>query len=115
MLQIAAQGTGSELGIKGRLHHLALGGLCQAAAKLLLQQALVELLHLQIYDLEDILLGEGLIEHNLIQPVQELRAEALLQQNIHLLPGGLMTWNEWYIDEDGNYTPAWCYCMLKCI
>lgn len=36
-------------------------------------------------------------------------------QNIHLLPGGLMTWNEWYIDEDGNYTPAWCYCMLKCI
>ena len=69
MLHIAPQRPGAVLGIIGFLHDEGLGLVCQIAADLLLGQPGVELFDLQVYDLRDILLGQRLIENDLVQPV----------------------------------------------
>ena len=41
----------------------------------------------QIHDPGDLILGQGLVEYDVVQPVQKLRAELLLQKAIHHGPG----------------------------
>ena len=60
---------------------MLLGCICQAAGDLLLGKTLVQLVDLQVDDLGDVVLGQGLVEDNLVQTVQELGAEALAQQH----------------------------------
>ena len=74
VLHIAAQGTGTEFRIVPFVYNVLLGGIRQAAGDLLRFQTLVQLGNLQVDDLGDVVLGQGLIEDNLVQTVQELRA-----------------------------------------
>ena len=88
VLHIAAQGTGTKLGVIGLVHNELLGGIRQMAGDLLVSQAAVELVNLQVDDLGDVLLGQRLVEDNLIQTVQELRTEGPPQQGFYPLLGG---------------------------
>lgn len=88
VLHIAAQRTGTELGVVGLVYDVALGGLGETAGDLLLCQTAVELVDLQIDDARDVVLGQGLVEHDLIQTVQEFGAEVLPQQQHDPFLGG---------------------------
>ena len=81
MLHIAAERTGAKLGIVGFVYDEGLGGLGEAANNLLVRQTLIELVDLQVDDLGDVVLGQGLVEDDFIQPVQELGTEGPMQQS----------------------------------
>ena len=85
MLHIAAQGTGAVLRVIGRVHNGGLGRRRQLTADLLVSQTVVELGDLQVDDLGHILLGQGLVEHDLVQTVEEFRPEGAAQQCANLL------------------------------
>ena len=87
MLHIAAQGTGAVLRVIGRVHNGGLGRRRQLTADLLVSQTVVELGDLQVDDLGHILLGQGFVEHDLVQTVEELRPEGAAQQRANLLLG----------------------------
>ena len=59
---------------------MLLGRRGEGHLELLILQAAVELGHQQIDDVGDVVLGEGLVEHNLVQPVEELGPEGVVQQ-----------------------------------
>ena len=80
MLHEAAQGTGAEGRVVGAVDDVLLGRRGEGHLELLILQAAVELGHQQIDDVGDVVLGEGLVEHNLVQPVEELGPEGVVQQ-----------------------------------
>ena len=90
MLHIAAQGTGAVLRVIGRVHNGGLGRRRQLATDLLVGQTVVELGDLQVDDLGHILLGQGFVEHDLVQTVEELRSEGAAQQRANLLLGAFL-------------------------
>ena len=80
VLHEAAQGTGAEGRVVGAVDDVLLGRRGEGHLELLILQAAVELGHQQIDDVGDVVLGEGLVEHNLVQPVEELGPEGVVQQ-----------------------------------
>ena len=64
---------------------LAAGG--QLHGELLVLQAAVQIGNHQVDDVGDVLPGQRLVEHDLVQPVEELRTEGPLEQLIDLVPG----------------------------
>ena len=80
MLHEAAQGTGAEGRVVGAVDDVLLGRRGENHLELFILQAAVELSHQQIDDVGDVVLGEGLVEHNLVQPVEELGPEGVVQQ-----------------------------------
>lgn len=87
VLHVPAQRSCAVLGVVGLVHNEVLGGFRQLQMNLLICQPVIQLGNLQVDDAGDVLLGQRLVEHNLIQPVQKLRAEAAAEKPLHLLPG----------------------------
>lgn len=85
VLQIPAQRSCAELRVIGCVNDERLCRRSQLAFKLLVGKALVERRDLQVDNAGDILLRQRLIEHNLVQPVEELRAEIAAQKRLHLV------------------------------
>ena len=85
MLQIPAQGSCAELRVVGRVDDEGLGGGRQLARELLVGKALVERGDLQVDDAGDVLLRERLVEHDLVEPVEEFGAEAAAQECLHFV------------------------------
>ena len=85
VLQIPAQGSCAELRVVGRVDDEGLGGGRQLARELLVGKALVERGDLQVDDAGDVLLRERLIEHDLVEPVEEFGAEAAAQERLHFV------------------------------
>ena len=83
MLHIAAQRTGAELRIVGGIDDILLCGGRQLAAQLLVSQTLVQRGDLEIDDAGDVLLGQRLVEHDLVQTVEEFRTEGVVQERFH--------------------------------
>ena len=90
MLDVPAQGSCAVLGIIGRIHDGSLGGIGEDAGNLLVGQPLVEAGDLQVDDLGDVVLGQGLVEHHLVQTVQEFGTEGPAQEGFYLCPGGIV-------------------------
>ena len=72
VLHIPAQRTGTEFGVVGLVYDVALGGLGEVAGDLLVCQTAVELVDLQIDDARDVVLGQGLVEYDLIDKMNAL-------------------------------------------
>ena len=87
MLQVAAQGSCTVLGVVGGVDDEVPGLLRQLTLKLLLRQTPVEGSKLQVDDADDVVLGQRLVEDNLVETVEEFRAEGALEKLLHLLPG----------------------------
>ena len=87
VLEVPPQRPGPVDGVVSGLNDLRLGGGGEDCGELLIGQALVQAVQQQVDDMGYILLGQGLVEDNFIQPVEELRAEGALQQLIDLVPG----------------------------
>ena len=87
MLEVTAQGPGAVNGIVGAVDDVVLGPLGETHGELLVSQPTVELRHHQVDDVGDVVLGKGLIEHDLVQPVEELGPEGVLQQVADLVSG----------------------------
>ena len=87
MLQEAAQGTCAVDGVVGAVDDKLLGLFGQLHGELLVGQTAVEAGEQQVDDVGDVVLGQGLVEDDLVQTVEELGAEGALEQLIHLLPG----------------------------
>ena len=90
MLDIPAQRTSAVLRVIGRVHNGSLGRRRQLAANLLVCQTVVELGNLQVDDLGHVLLGQWLVEHDLVQTVEELRPEGAAQQRANLFLGAFL-------------------------
>ena len=90
MLHIPAQRSGTVLGIVGSIHNCQLGCPRQLHFDLLIVQPTVQLCNLQVDDLCDIVLGQRLVEYDLIQPVLKLRTEGAAKQALHLCLGSLV-------------------------
>ena len=58
VLDVAAERSGAEGRVEGLVDDLGLGGLGQLAAELLIQQAGIELIDLQVNDLGNVLAGQ---------------------------------------------------------
>ena len=85
MLQVAAQGSCTVLRIVGGVDDEVLGLLGQLTVQLLLRQTPVEGGKLQVDDADDVVLGQRLIEDDLVETVEEFRAERALEKLLHLL------------------------------
>ena len=79
MLDIPAQRPRAELRVVRRVDDELLGRICQLAAQLLVGKTAVERVDLQIDDARDIVLRERLIEDDLVEPVEKLRAERVVE------------------------------------
>ena len=66
---------------------VGLGGGGELHLQLLVGQASVQAAQEKVHDGGDVLLGEGLVVDDLVQPVEELRPEGALEQLVHLVPG----------------------------
>ena len=84
MLEEPAQRPGAVKGVIAVVDDVGLGGGGELHLQLLVGQALVEAPQQQVHDGGDVLLGQGLVAHHLVQAVEELRPEGLLQQGVHL-------------------------------
>ena len=93
-LNHAAQRTGTEQRVEALLREQVLGGVGEFERHMTVEQAVVELLDVQIHDLAHLRLGELLEDDDVVQTVQELRAELLLQFGadlvLHALVAGLV-------------------------
>ena len=79
VLDIPAQRPRAELRVVRRVDDELLGRICQLAAQLLVGKTAVERVDLQIDDARDIVLRERLIEDDLVEPVEKLRAERVVE------------------------------------
>ena len=87
VLEVAAEGSCAVDGVVGGVDDRVLGGIGQLHGELLVLQAAVQIGHQQIQNAGHVFLGQGLVEDDLIQTVQELGAEGSLQQLMDLIPG----------------------------
>ena len=87
VLHEAAQGPGAEGGVVGAVDDELLGRRGEGHGELLVRQAAVELGHQQVDDVGDVVAGQGLVEHDLVQTVEELRPEGAAEQLLHLASG----------------------------
>ena len=89
VLDIPAQGPRAELRVIGRVDDELLGAIRELAAQLLIRESLIERIDLQVDDARDICLRERLIEDDLVEPVEKLRAEGVVEQGVDLIFGCL--------------------------
>src|SRR5699024_4659489 len=66
VLEIPAQGPGTVHGVVGGVQDVVLGRLGELHAQPLVGQALVQARHEQVDDVEDVVPGQRLVEHDLV-------------------------------------------------
>ena len=88
MLQEPLEGTGTIDRVITAVHDEVLGGIGEPQTQLTIRQTLLQISNQQINDLLGLFLLQGLVEYDLIQPVEELGTELLPQQLFHFSPGG---------------------------
>ena len=86
-LDESLEGTGAIDGIIALVHNVLPGGIGEGQLQLFVCQTLAQVGHQQIHNAGNLVLGQGLIEHDLIQTVEELGTELALEQLAHLLAG----------------------------
>ena len=91
VLEEAAQRPGAVEGVVPVVDDVGLGSGGEFHLQLLVGQAAVQAAQEKVHDGGDVLLGEGLVVDDLVQPVEELRPEGALEQLVHLVPGTFKT------------------------
>ena len=87
MLEIPAQGPGSVHGVVGGVQDQRFGGIGQLYLETLILQAAVQITQQQVDNAADVFPGQRLVEHDLVQPVEEFGPEGALQKLVHLGAG----------------------------
>ena len=84
MLHIPAQGPGTELRVISLVYNKRFGFPRQLHTDLLGCKAFIQFINQEVNDPGHIFLCQGLVEDNLVQPVQEFRTEGPPQQIMNL-------------------------------
>ena len=84
-LQESLERTSAVNRIVAVINDILLCGIGQFYRQLLVFQTLAQSLNQQVNDTRNILLGQRLVEYNLIQTVEEFRTERAAQQLMYLL------------------------------